>query len=592
MIVGFDVLDHVLTACYLRGMRERAALSALTVEDLAIVDKVELTFGPGLNVLTGETGAGKSILVGALSLLLGGRASSDMVRAGAKRAVVEALWDLSNRPAILATFEERGIDVPDGELLVRRVISAQGRGRVTLNGQMATVSMLQQLMRHVVDISGQHEHVALLDPDSHIKRVDAYGNLSRLVAAVADAHADVAGLRSGLDALDVDEAEKARREDYLRFQLDEIDSVDPQPGEVEGLELERRCLRNATQLADGARRAEATLYSDDGAVIEALGRVQLELVQLARLDDRFDELSGAASGALAELEELARQLSRHGERAHADPERREAIDDRLEALKRLMRKHGGTIDDVLAAREQMAGELDALVHEEARKTDMEAALAAADAVLEERALRLSAARGKAAKALQRAVQAELESLSMGRTKVKIDLHSVRPISARGAERATITIAPNPGEPARPLHKTASGGELSRLLLAIKRVLAESDDVAAYVFDEIDSGVGGAVAEVIGRKMKETAVSRQVIAITHLAQVAAYADTHARVGKETVKGRTRSTVEQLDEAGTVEELARMLGGVRITKRTRQLAREMRVSASSAMKAVTVSNRAVG
>ena len=571
------MLDRAPAAWYLHRMPEQGMLQALRIENLAIVDRVALTFGPGLNVLTGETGAGKSILVGALSLILGGRSTGELVRSGAKQAVVEALWDLSHRPALVEAFEARGIEIESGELVVRRVVAASGRGRVTLNGQMATVGMLQQLMRSVLDISGQHEHVSLLDPERHVDRVDAYGNLGPLVQAVSAAHADVAGLRSALEAIEVDEAEKARREDYLHFQLDEIDAVDPQPGELEALEIERRRLRNATQLAEGARGAEAALYSSDGAVIEALGRVQLELVQLSRLDDRFDALSGSASSALAELEELARELGRYGGRTEADPERLEAVDDRLEALRRLMRKHGGSIEALIAASEVMAGELDALVHEEARKADLQGALSAAEAELDGRALTLSAARGKAAKALQRAVQAEMASLSMGSTKVNIELRSLERVGAMGAEKASITIAPNPGEPARPLHKTASGGELSRLLLAIKRVLAESDDVAVYVFDEIDSGVGGAVAEVVGRKMKEVAESRQVIAITHLPQVAAYADTHLLVEKQTAKRRTTSTVVSLDEAGTVEELARMLGGVRITKRTRQLAHEMRQSA---------------
>jgi DNA repair protein RecN (Recombination protein N) len=564
-------------------MANAPVLVALRIEDLAIVDRVELSFGPGLNVLTGETGAGKSILVGAMNLLLGGRAASDLVRAGAKEAVVEAFLDLEGQPERAAAFAARGIDVSDGEVVVRRTMAASGRGRVTINGQLATVGMLAEAMRGLIDVSGQHEHVSLLDADRHVDRVDAFGGLFGLRSKVAEAHADVVGLETALDALQMDESEKARREDFIRFQLDEIERVDPKPGELEALEVERRRLRNATALSDGARRAEDALYSADGAVVETVGRIQHQLVELSRLDDRLAGLSSSAAGALAELEELARALGRYVDSIDADPERLDALEDRLDTLQRLVRKHGGSVERVLEVREALADELDGLVHDEARRADLQSALEAAEAKLAARAVELSAARAKAAKALERAVQAELGSLSMGNTQLEIQLLPLDRIGPRGAERAEIRIAPNPGEPSRPLHKTASGGELSRVLLAVKGVLARTDDVAAYVFDEVDTGIGGAVADVIGQKLHAVSAERQLVVITHLPQVAAWADTHLQVHKRVEGERTVSRVSKLDEAEIIEELARMLGGVEITDRTRRLAEEMWAKARARRKA---------
>jgi DNA repair protein RecN (Recombination protein N) len=560
-------------------MGQPAMLVALRVDNLAIVDRVELTFGRGLHVLTGETGAGKSILVDALSLLLGDRAQSDMVRAGAAEASVEAMIELGDDAVAIERFSALGIDVADGEVVIRRVISSSGRGRVTLNGQLATVAMLAEVTRGLIDISGQHEHVSLLDSDSHVDLVDAFGELDRSRSAVSEAHGEVMGLESALSSLELSETEKARREDFLRYQIEEIASVDPKPGELEAIETERRRLAHAARLSDGVRRAEGALYSEDSAIVGILGRIQLELVQLSQLDESLARLHGAASSALAELEELARDLAHYGRNLEADPARLTELDERHDALKKLVRKHGGSIEAVLVARTAMEDELEALVHEEARRADLSAALEAASERRAALAAELSAARGKSAKSMERAIQSELASLSMAQTTLKVELVRLPAIGAKGAERAEIMISPNPGEPLRPLHKTASGGELSRVLLATKRVLAGRDQVATYVFDEVDSGIGGAVAEVLGRKLLEVSREHQVFSVTHLPQVAAHADVHFRVEKRLVDGRTVSRVDRLRDDEAVEELARMLGGVSITARTRQLAKEMRLRSRS-------------
>lgn len=344
------------------------------IQNLALVERIELELGPGLNVLTGETGAGKSVLIGALSLVLGGRAQSDAIRTGADQAVVEALFEVPPGSALAARLEARGVDVSDGALVVRRTLTRAGRSRVLLNGQLATVGMLAEVLRGAMDLTSQHEHVSLLDPDQHLDIVDEYGELGGLRDAVGEAHGDVQGYQSALEGLELDEAEKARREDYLRFALEEIAAVAPEAGELDALEQERRRLKSMHDLVEGVRRAEDTLYSADGAVVEAVGLVQRELVRLAAFDDRLQKLSGSASSVLAELEDLAHELARYQSGLEAEPARLSDVEERIEQLRRLCRKHGGTEEAVLRAQEEMIRELDEIEHEEVRRVDLDALL--------------------------------------------------------------------------------------------------------------------------------------------------------------------------------------------------------------------------
>ncbi|MEQ9496929.1 MAG: DNA repair protein RecN [Deltaproteobacteria bacterium] len=549
-------------------------LAHLSVENLALVERIELEFVEGFNVLTGETGAGKSVLVGALSLVLGGRAQSDAVRTGAEQAVVEALFEVLPGGPLERRLAERGIEAPDGELLVRRVLTRSGRSRVLLNGQMATVGMLADIMRGEVDLVSQHEHVTLLDPETHLDILDAFGGHRALRAEVNALHAEVMGYRTALDAQQMDEAEKARREDYLAFALEEINAVDPKVGEIDELESERKRQRGFAELESGVREAESALYSEDGAAVEIVGRVAHRLLRLADVDDAIAPMANAAASAQAELEELARSLSQHLRHLSSDPERLEQIEERLEALHRLARKHGGTVEAVLEARTAMTDELSSLEHDEARRADLMAALEAAAAAHEKKCRALSAARHKTIKSLEKAIEKELAALSMANTRFVVRLTPLEIPGARGAESAEMLIAPNVGEPMKPLRKTASGGELSRVLLAIKHVLSERGGVGVYVFDEIDTGLGGAVAEVLGEKLSDVSKATQVLAVTHLAPVAAYADRHFRVAKSQDGARTTTRVDPLADGARVEELARMLGGARLTKATRKAAEELR------------------
>ncbi len=548
-------------------------LAQLSIRDLAVVEHVDIPLGTGLSVLTGETGAGKSVLVGALSLVLGGRAQSESVRTGADQAVVEALFEVEPGSDFSRRLERADVRCPDGELLVRRVVPRSGRSRVYLNGQLATLGMLTEVMRGAVDLTSQHEHVSLLDPDRHLDTLDAFGGLLPLRAEVEEAHTEVQGYQSALDALDLDEAERARREDYLKFALDEIAEVAPTVGELDELERQRKRMRGSVELIEGVQAAEATLYSGDGAAVELVGKVHRSMERLATIDPELASLAGGLEDMLAGLEDVARDLGGYASRLSVDPGQLEEVEDRMEALKKLARKHGGSLDAVLQAQKSFETELDELVNDEARRADLGALLEAAHARRAAAAQKLTSGRKKAKRALEKAAEQQLAGLAMRGTKFTVTLKTLASPNARGAESAEFLLAANVGEPARPLRKTASGGELSRVLLALKNVLADRAPASTFVFDEVDTGIGGAVADVLGAQLAEVATRGQVIVVTHLPQVAAHAQHHFRVLKEEAKGRTLTRVELLQAKARTEEIARMLGGVRITKKTRALAVEL-------------------
>ncbi|MFO0727038.1 MAG: DNA repair protein RecN [Myxococcota bacterium] len=556
-------------------MMQHGLLVALRLESLAIVDRAELVLGPGLTVMTGETGAGKSILVDALALILGGKGGADLVRAGAEEAVVEGLFELG--PTARERFEAAGIPLTDGQAVVRRVVARSGRGRATVNGHMVTRAMLADLLRGLVDVSGQHEHVSLLDADTHLDLLDAFGGHGNLVTELGQAFLERERVRSEIERLNKAQEQRHEREDLLRFQLEELRAVDPKPNELDALEAERKKLAHVGKIAEVVRRAEAMLYSDDGAVVEIVGRVESELMEVAKLDPGLAPLCASAAASASELGDLAQGLLRYGRALEADPERLLAVEDRLHALRKLMKRHGGSLELVLAARERNEAELAELEESGERKAELDEVLERRSARVLELERKVTQARNKAARALEAAAKAELSSLSMGGTDLKVDLVPLASSSPRGAERAEIMIAPNPGEPLMPLARTASGGELSRILLALKHVISADDRVGTYVFDEVDSGIGGTVATVIGRKLRDLGRSRQVLCITHLPQVAAFADDHWAVTKHIVDGRTLSRITHLEPSGVTEELARMLGGANVSDKSRALARELRSEA---------------
>jgi DNA repair protein RecN (Recombination protein N) len=562
-------------------------LTTLRISGFAIVDAIEVRFGPGLNVLTGETGAGKSILVNALHLVLGGRMSADVLREGADEAVVEALFELPPAHPVFARLAEAGLAPPPGgpagegrELLVRRVAARGGRGRAFVNGALCTLAMLEDALRGTVDISGQHEHVSLLDAETHTSLLDAYAGLAApppgggpdLLARYRSAHAALAVLVRERDALAADEGERARRADYVAFQLAELDRADPKPGELDALEDERRVLASAEKLREAARAAEALAYGEEGSASERVAQAARALAEAALLDRRLEPMLGLLRSAAVELEEAGRELGRYAEAVGGDPERLRAVEERLEVLRALARKHG-SLDGALARRAEMREELARVRGGGERLAGIAEEIARAGREAAARAAEIGRARAEAARGFAAGVRRELDGLAMGRCRIEVALGPPEggiPVDGAvlgpaGAERAEILIAPNPGEPPRPLAKIASGGELSRILLAVKRTLARNDPVSTYVFDEVDAGIGGAVAEAMGRVLAEVSRGRQVICVTHLPQVAAFADRHHRVQKRVQAGRTHAAVALLEtDEDRRREVARMIAGATITE----------------------------
>lgn len=560
-------------------------LTCLRIKNLAIIEELEVELGPGLNVVTGETGAGKSILVDALELVLGGKGKPELVRAGAKAAEVEALFVVKDDGPIKARLEEAGVELEEGgELLIRRTLPLAGRSRAYINGRMATSSELAALAEGLSDISSQHEHHSLANPATHLDYLDAFAKLDDTRAKVTAAYAKARSAREALDALRTKVRDRGEREDLLRFQIKEIDALSPVPGETTSLASERERLRHAEKLALAAGNAEDALYAGDEALCTALGRIAHDVRHAADIDARLAPIAEQLEQALATLEDGAKDLGRYARGIEIDPARLAEVDDRLDAIKRLERKFGGSIEAVLARRVEAAAELETLEHHEERLASAEAELAARLAEARTLALALRAERTKASAKLGDAISKELASLGMGDARVEV---AVAPLEGRGDElevdgarlsptgidRAEFLIAPNRGEEARPLRKVASGGELSRAMLAIKRVLSGLGPASMYVFDEVDTGVGGAVAEVIGQKLLDVAKHHQVVCVTHLAQIAVYGDAHFHVRKRVVADRTRSEIHALGKEERLEEIARMLGGVNITAKTRAAAEDL-------------------
>lgn len=557
-------------------------LVELLVRDFVLIDTLELRFEPGFNVLTGETGAGKSIVVGALGLVLGGRARPDLVRPGCEEAEIQARFDVSQSPGARAKLAESGIE--DDELVIRRVVQASGRSRAYLNGRLCTAAELLALAPELADVSSQHESVSLTDPNTHISYLDAFAKLDPLREELATLVDQVSTKAKELADLREKERGRAEREAFLRFQLAAIDELSPQPGEIEELEAERARLRHADRLGAATRGAADRLYDADGALCDELGRLASDLMQVADLDPSLRPLAESVEAARAELVEAARALSRYADGIETDPTRLAQVDDRLFRINKLARQYGGGVDDVIAARKRLEKELDALASAEERIAVVDGELKEALGVAARQARELSAKRRQEAERLGELISRELALLGMGRARVVVDVAQLEGsggelevdgarLTRDGIDRVELLIAPNPGAPPRPLRRIASGGELSRALLALKRVLAENGPAGLYVFDEVDTGVGGAVAEQIGHAIADVARHRQVLCITHLAQIAAFANAHFVVEKHSDGERTRTRVLRIGHKERVAEIARMISGAKITPAARKAAEEM-------------------
>jgi DNA repair protein RecN (Recombination protein N) len=551
-----------------------------------LMDALDLELARGFNVLTGETGAGKSIVVGALGLVLGGRASSDQVRPGAEETEIEALFDVRGSDRARELLEAAGVagGAGEGEVVIRRVVHRSGRSRAYLNGRLCTAGELQALAPELADVASQHESVALTDPSTHLGYLDRFG---RLLPARADLAAEVTRLEEvvgRIRAIREQERGRGEREAFVAFQLQAIDTVGPRPGEIDELTAERHRLRHAGRLHEVTRRVAARLDQGEDGLCDELARLASEMRAAAELDPVLGAPALALDGAWAELSEASREIGRYAERAEADPGRLSEIEERLYKLEGLLRQHGPALDDVLAARARLAAELAAFAGAESRVAELERERDALLAAAGERARKLSGKRRKAAEKLGAAISAELAALGMGGARVIVD---VAPLGGAGGElsvdgarlgrdgidRVEFLISPNKGIEPRPLRRIASGGELSRALLALKRSLAECGPAGLYVFDEVDAGVGGAVADQIGRAMADVARHHQVLCITHLAPIAAFADAHFVVTKQDEGGMATSAVTRVDQKERVAEVARMLSGAKVTGASMKAASEL-------------------
>lgn len=551
-------------------------LIELTIRNLAIVAEVTVRFAEGLNVLSGETGAGKSIILHGLGLVLGARASADLVRTGEEEAEVQALFDAE--PDLIARLESLDIRCEPGDAVpVRRVISASGRSRAYVCGKAVPATVLRELAPLLVDYAGQHEHHVLLDEQQHLDLLDRYGDLVAERRALAAEVADLRAAEAELAEQARREDERAQREDFLRFQWKELHDAGLRPGEEAELEAERRRLANAERLARDARAAEEALYSGSASAVERLGEAASRIEALMAIDPDLAPLHAELSAALVAAEEAARTLRDYARRIHHDPERLDQVQERLAEISRLARKHRTDAEGLLERYRELEAELKALEGAEERRAALEAEVRRLTAAALARAARLGERRRAAAARLTAAVESELRDLAMPRARFVVDVcgrgADRAALDATGTDRVTFFLSANPGEEPRPLARVASGGELSRILLAMKRALAGASRVQTFVFDEIDTGIGGATAEVVGAKIRDIARDGQVICITHLPQIAAFADAHFFVGKEEVGGRTRTRVERLDDEARVVELARMVGGATVTETSRGLAREL-------------------
>jgi DNA repair protein RecN (Recombination protein N) len=542
----------------------------LAIRNLAVIESAAIEFEQAFNVLTGETGAGKSILVGAVGLLLGGRASQDLVRTGEDVATVEAIFD------------------DDGEeIIVRREITAQGRSRALINGDLATATALRELSGRLVELHGQHEHQQLLDPDQHIPLLDTWARLGASQQEVAAAHQAVVRLRQRLDRLRMDSRERTARLELVEFQLFELTKANLKPGEDEQLTALRQVLRSADAIQRLCAESYGDLYESETSALTTLGRVWKRVGELAVLDARFNPYLEQRDGVKAQLEDLAFTLRDFAEGIDIDaaPGRLEQVEDRLAVLERLKRKHGPTLEDCVATRDALAAEHAALSGGAESAASIEEDLAQSSAVFLDRAQALSAARVAAAARFARELQGELADLAMERTRFEVRLHSSveeGQWSERGIDRGEFFLSPNVGEELRPLARIVSGGELSRVMLALKTLAAADQAGKTLIFDEVDAGIGGRVASVVGRKLRALGERFQVLCITHLPQIAAAGTTHFSIEKRVRGGRTQTSVRRLAQEERIEEIARMIGGAHAGAQAKASAREL-LNAKTAAKA---------
>ncbi len=563
-------------------------LQSLHIRNFAIIEDVALEFGPGLNVLTGETGAGKSIIIQALSLLMGQRGSSEWIRKDEASAVVTGLFNVSDRPDLLKKIDEWGVPLDEPELLVQRTLARSGRNQVRLNGMPATVAMLAELAERLVDIVSQKEHEMLLRSEVQRDLLDQFGGLEKTRQAYRDSLEKLHHLQQERAALEEGDRSNREMEEFLRFQAKEIKEAQLHAGEDEELKTEKSRIKNAAHLGELCTLAETLLVSGDDTVTGRLAQLEQQLARVSDDDAQLAELLVVLQSVQAQLADVARTFTNNLQELNFEPGRLEAIESRLAEIDRLKRKYGASVEEVLLFAEEVTSKLEGLENFEERAVELRQACEEGEQELVALDKKLQEARRKVAKRLAKEVVKELTDLGMEQAVFEVAWEAVanglltahgKQYDRLGSQRAVFNLVANPGEDPKPLVRIASGGERSRILLAIKKILVDFADLATSIYDEVDEGVGGATASKIGEKLAEIAKQRQVICITHQAQIAAFASAHFVIHKEFGDARTQTCVRRLEQDEHELELARMLAGKKVTAQAREHARELIRSAGA-------------
>ena len=552
-------------------------LTELRISNFALIDHLHLEFPAGFLVLTGETGAGKSLLVDALTLLVGGRASTDLIRSETDEAVLEAVFSIpSNSPLIDQLRELDLLQSGDRELIIRRVLSRTGKNKMYLNGSMASVQGVQELVRSLVDIHSQHDQQSLFSSKAQLDVLDGFGSANTLRSRYLKAYEEWKTNQSELNEALAKHIEQQGRQEFIEFQLQELNKANLQAGEEEALTQEYHRLKHAGRVGELIETTYHSLYEGDQAVLGNVQEIRQNIQELSAIDSSIQSWTQLGESASASLQELAEAIRDYKHTLHYDPERLAEIDDRLAHIQGLKRKYQSTYPELLERTRALQQEADGLMTGHERIEELRKKSTDARALVEGLGQELSITRQKAAKELEGKVTDEFKALRMEPVRIEVRIETIADPEAfgpTGADHVELFLSANPGEPLQPIAKIASGGELSRIMLAIKSVLAGVDEVPVLVFDEVDSGIGGAVAAVVGERLQTLAHYHQVFCITHLPQVASHARHHYRIEKKVVKNRTVTKVRALDEKERQDEIARMLGGLEITEATRQTAEEM-------------------
>ncbi len=561
-------------------------LIELTIKNFAIIDDLHIRFSNGLTILSGETGAGKSIIINAVNLLLGSRATSKLIRTGADSAKLEAMFEISPKSRTAEAMRQRGYEPSEG-LLIKRIISRKERHRIYINGGPSTIQILTDITENLASISGQHAHQRLLREDEHLLIVDQTGSLVPLRNSVFKAFYELMPLIKELKELRRLQEKQAEHVELLGFQKKEIEEAAITPEEDITLEQERIRLKNSEALFASIQESIDTLYSSHGAVTEQLTEIKKRLETAATLDSSLASSVEAVTGTAFMVEDITENLRKYLNTIQMDDRRLEEVEERLDTINKLKRKYGTSLSDIFARLETVDKELSKIENLDSRISKLEKNLSKDHKNLAKMADNLSKQRKQAAKKLSKNIEKELSSLKMTGTKIKVSFSTLpadsntdiyltaneNTISETGIDRVEFLIAPNIGEALKPLPDIASGGELSRVVLAIKSIMAETESVETVVFDEVDAGIGGGAAEVVGKKLSSLSNHHQIICITHLPQIAKFGNSHFRISKRVDNGRTRTDIEPLENDERVNELARMLGGEKITRKTLEHAREM-------------------